>query len=52
VPFSVAAPNEAQIRNSGADSIVDLARNVAGLSIADLGPVRARSPSAASVPDR
>ncbi len=38
VPFSVAAPNEAQIRNSGADSIVDLARNVAGLSIADLGP--------------
>jgi len=38
VPFSVAAPNETQIRNSGADSIVDLARNVAGLSIADLGP--------------
>src|SRR6266404_5682591 len=38
VPFSVAAPSEAQIRNSGADNIVDLARNVAGLSIADLGP--------------
>jgi iron complex outermembrane receptor protein len=38
VPFSVASQNEAQIRNSGADSIVDLARNVAGLTIADLGP--------------
>jgi iron complex outermembrane recepter protein len=38
VPFSVAAPNETQIRNAGADSIVDLARNVAGLTIADLGP--------------
>ena len=38
VPFSVAAPSETQIRNSGADSIVDLARNVAGLAIADLGP--------------
>jgi iron complex outermembrane receptor protein len=38
VPFSVAAPSEAQIRNSGADSIVDLARNVAGLTISDLGP--------------
>ena len=38
VPFSVAAPSEEQIRNSGADSIVDLARNVAGLTIADLGP--------------
>jgi len=38
VPFSVAAPSESQIRNAGADSIVDLARNVAGLTIADLGP--------------
>src|ERR1700730_3946778 len=38
VSFSVAAPSEEQIRNSGADSIVDLARNVAGLTIADLGP--------------
>ncbi|HUD26854.1 MAG TPA: TonB-dependent receptor [Burkholderiaceae bacterium] len=38
VPFSVAAPTESQIRNAGADSIVDLARNVAGLAIADLGP--------------
>src|SRR5437016_3165482 len=38
VPFSVAAPSEAQIRNSGASNIVDLARNVAGLTIADLGP--------------
>jgi len=38
VPFSVAAPSEDQIRNAGADSIVDLARNVAGLTISDLGP--------------
>ncbi len=38
VPFSVAAPSEEQIRNAGASNIVDLARNVAGLTIADLGP--------------
>jgi iron complex outermembrane receptor protein len=38
VPFSVAATTDEQIRNAGAGSIVDLARNVAGLSIADLGP--------------
>jgi iron complex outermembrane receptor protein len=38
VPFSVAAPTEAQIRNAGADSLAELARNVAGLTIADLGP--------------
>ena len=38
VPFSVAAPSETQMRNAGVDSIVDLARNVAGLTIADLGP--------------
>ncbi|HZF26064.1 MAG TPA: TonB-dependent receptor, partial [Steroidobacteraceae bacterium] len=38
VPFSVAAQTEEQIRNSGTNNIVDLARNVAGLTIADLGP--------------
>src|ERR1700730_7185262 len=38
VPFSVAAPTQEQIRDSGANNIVDLARNVAGLAIADLGP--------------
>lgn len=38
VPFSVAATSEEQIRGTGANNIVDLARNVAGLSIADLGP--------------
>ncbi len=38
VPFSVSATSQAQIVNSGAQNIVDLARNVAGLSIADLGP--------------
>ncbi|MGH7465368.1 MAG: TonB-dependent receptor plug domain-containing protein, partial [Longimicrobiales bacterium] len=38
VPFSVAAASEEQIRNSGASNVVDLARNFAGLTIADLGP--------------
>jgi iron complex outermembrane receptor protein len=38
VPFSVAAASEEQLRNAGASNIVDLARNVAGLTIADLGP--------------
>lgn len=38
VPFSVSATSQEQIRNSGAMDIVDLARNVAGLAIADLGP--------------
>ena len=38
VPFSVAATSQEQIRNSGSSNIVDLARNVAGLAIADLGP--------------
>jgi iron complex outermembrane receptor protein len=38
VPFSVGAASEAQIRNSGAENVVDLARNFAGLTIADLGP--------------
>ena len=37
-PFSVSATSEQQIRNSGAGSIADFARNVAGLTIADLGP--------------
>ncbi|NJO13285.1 MAG: TonB-dependent receptor [Gammaproteobacteria bacterium] len=38
VPFSIAAQTEAQIRNSGATNIVEFARNVAGLTITDLGP--------------
>lgn len=38
VPFSVTAQTEEQMRNSGTNNIVDLARNVAGLTIADLGP--------------
>jgi iron complex outermembrane receptor protein len=38
VPFSVSSTSQEQIRNSGAIDIVDLARNVAGLTIADLGP--------------
>ena len=38
VPFSVAATSDEQMRNSGSESIVDLARNVASVAIADLGP--------------
>ena len=38
VPFSIAAQTEAQIRNLGATNIVEFGRNIAGLSIADLGP--------------
>jgi iron complex outermembrane recepter protein len=38
VPFSVSATSQDQIRNYGAENLIDLARNVAGLSIADLGP--------------
>jgi iron complex outermembrane receptor protein len=38
VPFSVAAMTNESIRESGATNVVDLARNVAGLAIADLGP--------------
>ncbi len=38
VPFSVAAATERQIRDSGSTNIVDLSRNIAGLTITDLGP--------------
>ena len=38
VPFSVASTSDDQIRDSGSGNIVDLARNIAGLTIADLGP--------------
>jgi iron complex outermembrane receptor protein len=38
VPFSVSASSEAQIRDSGSGNIVDLARNIAGFAVADLGP--------------
>jgi len=38
VPFSVAAETADQIRASGAENLVDLSRNVTGLTIADLGP--------------
>jgi iron complex outermembrane receptor protein len=38
VPFSVAAVSEQQIRDSGSTNLIDLARNVVGLTIADIGP--------------
>ena len=38
VPFSVSAPDPEQLRRATVTGIVDLARNVASLIIADLGP--------------
>jgi len=38
VPFSINAQTEADIQRSGATTIEDLSRNVAGLSIQNLGP--------------
>jgi iron complex outermembrane recepter protein len=38
VPFSVAALSAEDLKQSGAQNIVDVARNVPGLYIADLGP--------------
>ena len=38
VPFAVSAASQAQIINSGANNVVELARNIPGLAIADLGP--------------
>ena len=38
VPFSINAQTEADIQRSGAVTIEDLSRNVAGLSVQNLGP--------------
>src|ERR1700741_3827223 len=38
VPFSVSATSQQQIRNSGAEDLVDLSRNIASFTVADLGP--------------
>jgi len=38
VPMSVAAPTEAQLRDRGAETIEDVASNVAGFSVQNLGP--------------
>jgi iron complex outermembrane recepter protein len=38
VPFSVAAVTDEDIRRSGSSNLVELARNVSGLAITDLGP--------------
>ncbi len=38
VPFSLNAQTEADIQRTGADSIEDIARNIASLSIQNLGP--------------
>ena len=38
VPFSVAAMTGEDIRRSGASNVVELARNISGLAITDLGP--------------
>ena len=38
VPISVAAPTEAELRDRGAETIEDVAANVAGFSVQNLGP--------------
>jgi iron complex outermembrane recepter protein len=38
VPFSIAAPTEADLRSRGADDIEDVAANVAGFTVQNLGP--------------
>jgi len=38
VPFSVSATSQQQIINSGSQNLIDLARNIASFSVADLGP--------------
>lgn len=38
VPFSINAQSQADIQRSGASSLEDLARNVAGLTVQNLGP--------------
>src|SRR5207253_4098272 len=38
IPFSINAQTEADIRRSGAVTLEDLSRNVAGLTIQNLGP--------------
>ena len=38
VPMSVAAPSESELRDRGAETIEDVAANVAGFSVQNLGP--------------
>ena len=38
VPFSIAAPTEAVLRERGADDLEDVSANVAGFSVQNLGP--------------
>ncbi|MBV9621780.1 MAG: TonB-dependent receptor, partial [Gammaproteobacteria bacterium] len=38
VPFSITATSQDQIRNSGAEDLVELSRNIGGFYVADLGP--------------
>ena len=38
VPFSIAAPTEGELRARGADDIEDVAANVAGFTVQNLGP--------------
>ena len=38
VPFAISARTEAQLRAAGAENIEDVSRNVAGLSVQNLGP--------------
>src|SRR5215472_2302727 len=44
VPFSVSATSQDQIRNSSAQNLVDLSRNIASFTVADLGPGQSLMP--------
>lgn len=52
VPFSVAAQSEAVMRERGITNVEELSRTVASFTVQNLGPGRARWPSAASPPAR
>ena len=52
VPFSINAQTEEDIQRAAAATIEDLSRNVAGLTIKNLGPGQARSRCAAYRPAR
>src|SRR3954466_8612617 len=42
VPISVAAPTESQLRDRGAETLEDVAANVAGFTVQNLGPAQSQ----------
>ena len=52
VPFSINAQTEEDIQRANAKTIEDISRNVAGLTVQNLGPGQSQVSSAASPPGR